>query len=330
MKKWPNQTLHRTAAQPVSGPFGRLGGAAVGELSVRQRYGAPSQRQCVGFTQFVCHARGSAPFATLKSGSFNGGTLNAGDLLMNAALFCRRDPVPLAVILTLVFLCCRCWGERNITITFDGSPTQPPGSRYYRTNYAELGTSFAGECGRAFPPQSTRVPDNGTAYIIPVWPGMSCSRFDGLSFGLASVDLASYSDVFPDDPASVEGHRADGSIVTTNFPVSGLAFQRYYFGPEFTNLTNVLVTAGALDNLVTRVPSVPPVLKIGTYSYHSASWMTLEARGTSGFLYRLDYSENLAGTNWTTLTNFEAYYFRNDYVTTNFPAQRFFRVVELP
>jgi hypothetical protein len=249
---------------------------------------------------------------------------------MNAALFCRRDPVPLAVILTLVFLCCRCWGERNITITFDGSPTQPPGSRYYRTNYAELGTSFAGECGRAFPPQSTRVPDNGTAYIIPVWPGMSCSRFDGLSFGLASVDLASYSDVFPDDPASVEGHRADGSIVTTNFPVSGLAFQRYYFGPEFTNLTNVLVTAGALDNLVTRVPSVPPVLKIGTYSYHSASWMTLEARGTSGFLYRLDYSENLAGTNWTTLTNFEAYYFRNDYVTTNFPAQRFFRVVELP
>ena len=32
----PNQTLHRTAAQPVSGLFGRLGGAAVGELSVRR------------------------------------------------------------------------------------------------------------------------------------------------------------------------------------------------------------------------------------------------------------------------------------------------------
>ena len=31
----PHQTLHRTAAPHVSGAFGRLGGAAVGELSVR-------------------------------------------------------------------------------------------------------------------------------------------------------------------------------------------------------------------------------------------------------------------------------------------------------
>jgi hypothetical protein len=249
---------------------------------------------------------------------------------MNMELLRRREAVRLALVLTLGFLCCRCWADRNITITFEGPPTQPPGSRYYRTNYAELGTSFAGECGRAFPPQSQSVPDNGTAYIIPVWPGMSCSRSDRLSFGLVSVDLASYSEAFPEDPASVEGHRADGSVVTTNFPVSGLAFQTYYFSPEFTDLTNVLVTAGALDNLVTRVPSVPPTLTIGRYSYNSDSWMWLEARGTSGFLYRLDYAENVGTTNWTTLTNFEAYYFQDDHVTTNFPARRFFRVVELP
>jgi hypothetical protein len=249
---------------------------------------------------------------------------------MNAELLRRPDPVRLALVLTVVFLCCRSWGERNITITFDGSPIQPPGSRYSRTNYAELGTSFVGDCDRAFPPQSPGWPDNGTAYIVPAWQGMSCSRSDGLSFGLLSVDLAGYSDVVPDFPASFEGHRSDGSVVTTNFAVSGITFQHYNFGSEFANLTNLLVTAGALDNLVTRVPSIPPVLKIGRYSYNSDSWMTLEARGTIGFPYRLEYKEDLATTNWITLTNFEASYFQVDHVTTDLPDRRFFRVVELP
>jgi hypothetical protein len=118
--------------------------------------------------------------------------------------------------------------------------------------------------------------------------------------------------------------------VMTNFPVSGLTFQRHYFGPEFAGLTNVIVTAGALDNFVTQVPSVPPTLRIGSYSYNSDSWIWLEARGTSGFHYRLECAETAGPTNWTTLTNFEAYYFQDDHVTTNFPARRFFRVVELP
>jgi hypothetical protein len=249
---------------------------------------------------------------------------------MNAELLRRRDPVCLALVLTFVFLCCRCWADRTLAITFEGPPTQPPGSRYSRTNYAELGTSFVGECSRAFPRQYTAWPDNGTAYVVPVWPGMSCSRPDGLSFGLVSVDLASYSDVFPDDPASVEGHRADGSVVSTNFPVSGLAFQTYYFSPEFTDLTNVLVIAGALDNLVTRVRSVPPTLTLRISSYSGVSWLGLQARGTAGFRYRLESAENPAATNWTTLTNFEASCNWLEYFTTNSPARRFFRVVELP
>jgi hypothetical protein len=251
---------------------------------------------------------------------------------MKTVLRGRGGPLAPAVVLTFIFLLGQCRGERTITITFEGPPTQPPRSAYLITNYYELAMSFVqmGRYGRRHSAGSPGWPDNGTTYIQPEPRPVACTRLDGLSFRLISVDLAGYSAVVPDYPASFEGHRSDGSVETTNFQVSGITFQRYYFGPEFGDLTNVLVTAGALDNLVTRVPSVPPVLKIGTYSYHSDSWMTLEARGTSGFLYRLDYSENLAGTNWTTLTNFEAYYFRNDYVTTNFPAQRFFRVVELP
>jgi hypothetical protein len=251
---------------------------------------------------------------------------------MNTALLGPRDTIAVALVITFVFLWARCWGERTITITFEGPPTQPPRSIYGVTNYYELAMSFVGtgQYGRAHPAGLPGWPDNGTTYIQPEpWP-VACTRLDGLSFRLISVDLAGYSDVVPDYPASFEGHRSDGSVVTTNFPLSGITFRRYYFGPEFGDLTNVQVTAGALDNLVTRVPSVPPALKIGSYSYYTDSWMTLEARGTAGFLYRLEYAENLAATNWTTLTNFEAYYFRDDHVTTSFPAQRFFRVVELP
>jgi hypothetical protein len=200
------------------------------------------------------------------------------------------------------------------------------------TNYYELGMSFVqiDRYVRRNPAGDPGWPDNGTTYIQPEPSPVACTRLDGLSFRLMSVDLAGYSDVVPDFPASFEGHRSDGSVVTTNFAVSGISFQRYDFSPDFADLTNLLVTAGALDNLVTGVPSVPPTLTLATSSYSGVSWLGLQARGTAGFLYRLESAKNLAATNWTKLTNFEASCNWVEYFTTNSPAQRFFRVVELP
>lgn len=255
---------------------------------------------------------------------------------MNTALLRRRDRIAVALVLTFVFLRVPCWGEETIVITFDGPPTQPPGSVYSVTSYYERGFSCVGNFSRAQPPGLTGRPDNGTSYIqptgifLPTGAPATFSRFDNLSFRLVSVDLATYSAGFPDDTASFEGHRSDGSIVTTNFAVSGLAFQTYYFSSEFADLTNVLAAAGSLDNLVTRVPSIPAVLTIGTYSYNSDSWMTLHVQGTVGLRYRLEYADRLAATNWTTVTNFETSYSRMDYITTNLPVQRFYRAVELP
>jgi hypothetical protein len=244
--------------------------------------------------------------------------------------FGRRDAVALAVILTSFFSLAQCREEGTITITFEGPPTQPPGTIYVATNYWERGTGFVGDFGRARPAGLLGWPDNGTTYIQPApWP-VACSRFDGLSFRLVSVDLAGYSDVVPDYPASFEGHRSDGSVVTTNFAVSGIAFQTYYFSSEFADLTNLLVSAGALDNLKMQLPSIQPLLSIGTYHYRSDSWVTLHAQGTLGLHYRLEYTDRYPTTNWITLTSFESSFARVEYVSTNIPPQRFFRAVELP
>jgi len=243
--------------------------------------------------------------------------------------FKRRIVGAFAMCIGALLFVASCWGEGLVTITFDGYPWQPPGSRYGRTNYYELGTTFIGDFTRAFPPSSTSQPDNGTAYIAPTWPAMTCSRLDNLHFRLVSVDLAVYSSGFPDDPASFEGHRSDGSVVTTNFPVSGLTFQTYYFSSEFADLTNVLVRAGALDNLELQLPTIQPVLSIRSYNYHGDSWFVLQAQGTLGLRYRMEYTDFFPATNWITLATFESSFYK-EIVTTNHPPQRCFRAVELP
>jgi hypothetical protein len=253
---------------------------------------------------------------------------------MSMRLLRRQKPVRLALVVAFVFLCYRCWADRDFTITFEGPPTQPPHSGILISSYYEAYMGFVQEDSvyytRRNPAGAPGWPDNGTTYIAPApWP-VTCTRVDGAAFRLLSVDLAGYSDVVPDFPASFEGHCSDGSVVTTNFAVSGIVFQRYYFGPEFSDLTNVLVTAGALDNFTTRVRSISPVLKITHYSYGTNMGVTLQAQGRAGFLYRLESGENPATTNWTPLTTFEWSYYSTTLFTTNSPACRFFRVVELP
>ncbi len=241
----------------------------------------------------------------------------------------------LAIILSSIFFVAQCWGEGMVTISFDGPPIQPTNSSYSVTNYAERGTLFVGHFSRTVS-GSTNRPSNGTTFIQPTGIFLAtgapatCSRFDDLSFRLVSVDLAGYSFLYPDYTASFEGHRSDGSIVTTNFPVSGLAFQTYHFTSEFGNLTNVLIAAEALDNLKMQLPLVQPVLSMWSYHYRGDSWVVLEVQGTLGLRYRLEYTDHCPTTNWSTLTDFESSFFSVEHVSPVIPPQRFFRAMELP
>jgi hypothetical protein len=92
------------------------------------------------------------------------------------------------------------------------------------------------------------------------------------------VDLAEFSRLYA-FPVTIQflGYRADGSIVTADFTTDGIIdgtgpladFQKFYFGPEFTDLTKFEVpTHGyALDNLtyynVIPEPSSGALLALG-------------------------------------------------------------------
>ncbi|HPY30024.1 MAG TPA: PEP-CTERM sorting domain-containing protein [Verrucomicrobiota bacterium] len=79
---------------------------------------------------------------------------------------------------------------------------------------------------------------------------------DGGLFGLYSVDLAGYSGILLDFTVHFIGYRPDGSTVSALFSGSGLNFQTFYFGPEFSGLARgEIPTIGwSLDNLVVAVP----------------------------------------------------------------------------
>ena len=101
------------------------------------------------------------------------------------------------------------------------------------------------------------VPDNGTAYLqAAASDSLKFRLLDGGLFGLYSVDLAGYSGILLDFTVHFIGYRPDGSTVSALFSGSGLNFQTFYFGPEFSGLARVEIpTIGwSLDNLVVAVP----------------------------------------------------------------------------
>ena len=155
------------------------------------------------------------------------------------------------------------FGQGVITITFDGSPAQPPDSAFSVTQYYEAGMSFtpiAGSDGFARANNTTGNPlwpNNGTTYLqAPIGYSLTGQFINNSPFNLLSVDLAGYSTVVPNGTADFYGFQTDGSIVQTSFSFSGLNFHTYYFGPEWNNLVRVDVPYfGSLDNL--RVSPVP-------------------------------------------------------------------------
>ena len=150
-----------------------------------------------------------------------------------------------------------CLGQGTLQINFNGSPAQSPGTGAIIQQYTESGMSFTPLPGDVLIRNGGGMPgypDNGSAYLQG--GSLSFGFSDGTLFGLNSVDLAGYSDAVPDFSVEFIGYLFNGSIVTQSFSGSGIAFQTFSFGPQFTGLTQVEISTPdwSLDNLVVSVP----------------------------------------------------------------------------
>jgi hypothetical protein len=98
-------------------------------------------------------------------------------------------------------------------------------------------------------------PDNGSAYMQS-GGGLLFGFTDGSLFGLNTVNLAGYSTAVPDFNVEFVGFLPGGGTITTTFSGSGIDFQDFQFGSQWTGLTSVEVldSPWSLDNLVVAVP----------------------------------------------------------------------------
>ena len=148
------------------------------------------------------------------------------------------------------------------TIGFDGPPVQPPGSAYTVQFYYEAGMQFlplsgSDGFGRVWSNPPAFLPNNGTPYLdASAGEGLIFDFSSGAQFNLQSVDLAGYSTVVPDFSVEFVGHLSSGGTVSTAFSGTGIHFQTFTFGPEWTGLTSVEIPndAWSLDNVVVSVP----------------------------------------------------------------------------
>ncbi|HEY2082863.1 MAG TPA: hypothetical protein VGI88_08760 [Verrucomicrobiae bacterium] len=209
------------------------------------------------------------------------------------------------------------FAQGALHITFDEPPTQARGTGYEVTYYYEAGMVFTPETNTPGS-QFIRIgggisgmPEDGTAYLQE-GTGLIFSFTNGLSFSLISVDLAGYSDVVPDLSIDFVGYKSDGSIVTNSFSGSGIDFETYNFGPEFTNLTRVEVfgDSWSLDNLV--VQPCPPVLSVtmvdfltyfppGSDNVSLVPIPMLTFSTISNQTYALEFSPDLGPGSWSNL-----------------------------
>lgn len=167
----------------------------------------------------------------------------------------------------MVWCSLSCLGQGTLQIGFDAPPLQRPGTSYFVQQYFESGMWFRPwgvvEPGNGFSHRrgggqlAGVVPDNGTSYLaFLLGDSLKFSFLNDSLFGVSSVDLAGYSSGVPDFAVHFVGYRPDGSTVTADFSGSGLNFQTFYFGPEFSGLSRVETSdiAWSLDNLVVSIP----------------------------------------------------------------------------
>ena len=158
-------------------------------------------------------------------------------------------------------------------ITFNGPPSQPPGTSHTFHEYLEAGLRFTGadtnwnsfgRCGGGI----SFFPENGTAYLQGAFTDSLKFAFaDGSVFALESVDLAEYSTVVS-NAATVYfiGYRHDGTIVTNALTTDGIIdgtgpvqdFQTLQFSDQMRNLDRVEIPlwsyGWSLDDLVVSIP----------------------------------------------------------------------------
>jgi hypothetical protein len=111
---------------------------------------------------------------------------------------------------------------------------------------------------RAWTDRTPGWPDDGTPSILTgAGESLGFNFTSGSLLGLVSVDLASFSTGFPNYTVNFVGYYTDGSTITTMFSGSGINFQTYYFGSDWSSgLTRVEIpdNTWSLDNLVVAVP----------------------------------------------------------------------------
>jgi hypothetical protein len=170
-------------------------------------------------------------------------------------------------------------GQGIVRITFDGPPSQPPGTAYAITNYSESGMFFTqrfahgtnvnpitqfGRNGGGI----SGYPDDGSAFLQAGSPvSWLVSQFtDGSVFDFLSIDLAEYSTVVSNaDTVYFVGYRDDNSTVSAEKTLDGIIdgtgpledFQTFTF-QGFTGLSRLEISTSygnvSLDNLVIAVP----------------------------------------------------------------------------
>jgi len=177
------------------------------------------------------------------------------------------------------------YDQSPVTITFDGPPYYPPNSGIATQFYNEGGVNFSGGFGRMFTNTMSTRPIDGSTYIQDGGIHFGFDRGGNL-FGLGAVDLAAYSSVVTNMAITFIGHRADGSTITTNFSGTGMAFQTYYFGPDWAYwLTSVSISNSdwSMDNLVV-LTEPPPIVPDPDFDYviTNASIVITRYKGTNG------------------------------------------------
>ena len=121
---------------------------------------------------------------------------------MPTAMRTLKSPWVQLVALGPLFVLAQCCGQGTFaTISFDGTPLQPPGTAYTVQQYYESGMSFTpidpnapfsgfGRVG----PSTSGFADDGTVHLkAAAGDSLKFSFINSSAFNLLSVDLAEYS-----------------------------------------------------------------------------------------------------------------------------------------
>lgn len=166
-------------------------------------------------------------------------------------------------------------------ITFD-APSFPDGAGYYNP-YIETQNFIISTDGGVYiqGAEAPGYPNNGTFYMRSALGegNLTIRHAQGVPFSIQSVDLAEYSGLFATGKAvTFTGTKSNGTTVSQTFGLDGIIdgtgpiqdFQTFTFGPQFTDLTRIVVWTNGymLDNPVVIVegqespPPVPPLLPL--------------------------------------------------------------------